>query len=188
MEDVIEVMKLLCYEMMELQRTQQDPSAQVGPNSEVVWQLLQQQADILVVLLTAQTGQVRPHPTAGSHPHHAMLYLKNTLCLTCQLQSQVVSGDMGARLQGCCFLTRACCCLFPAGVHYRVCCHCSRPWSPAAHAHARLQVSGTVQSSQQHHSSGDANLCCCCRQPSSNKHNIGYGLFASGHPLLLERT
>ncbi len=59
MEDVIEVMKLLCYEMMELQRTQQDPSAQVGPNLEVVWNLLQQQADILVVLLTTQTAQVR---------------------------------------------------------------------------------------------------------------------------------
>jgi hypothetical protein len=58
MEDVIEVMKLLCYEMMELQRTQQDPDAPVGQNSEIVWQLLQQQADTLVVLLTTQTGQV----------------------------------------------------------------------------------------------------------------------------------
>lgn len=52
-------MKLLCYEMMELQRTQQDPDAPVGQNSEIVWQLLQQQADTLVVLLTTQTGQVR---------------------------------------------------------------------------------------------------------------------------------
>jgi hypothetical protein len=58
MDDVIEVMKLLCYEMMELQRTQQDPDAPVGQNSEIVWQLLQQQADTLVVLLTTQTGQV----------------------------------------------------------------------------------------------------------------------------------
>ena len=59
MEDVIEVMKLLCYEMMELQRTQQEAGEVPGQNTQVVWELLQQQADTLVVLLTTQTGQVR---------------------------------------------------------------------------------------------------------------------------------
>jgi hypothetical protein len=59
MEDVIEVMKLLCYEMMELQRTQQEAGEAPGQNTQVVWELLQQQADTLVVLLTTQTGQVR---------------------------------------------------------------------------------------------------------------------------------
>jgi hypothetical protein len=123
MEDVIEVMKLLCYEMMELQRTQQDPSAQVGPNSEVVWQLLQQQADILVVLLTAQTGQVRPRPTAGSHPHHAMLYLKNTLCLTCQLKI-IIKKPGCERRHGC----EAAGLLFPdARMLLFVSCRCSLP-------------------------------------------------------------
>lgn len=67
MEDVIEVMKLLCYEMMELQRTQQDPDAPVGQNAEIVWQLLQQQADTLVVLLTTQTGQVGCFSDAAGH-------------------------------------------------------------------------------------------------------------------------
>lgn len=57
MEDVIEVMKLLCYEMMEVQRLHQD--GPIPPNTEVIWQLLVQQVDPLVVLLTLQTGQVR---------------------------------------------------------------------------------------------------------------------------------
>lgn len=59
MEDVIEVMKLLCYEMMELQRNQQDPSIPLGQSSLIVWSVLQEQSDTLVQLLTTQTGQVR---------------------------------------------------------------------------------------------------------------------------------
>jgi hypothetical protein len=68
MDDVIEVMKLLCYEMMDLQRTQAAAdkgggaaaaaAAGTAPNAAVVWQLLHRQADELVVLLTIQTHKV----------------------------------------------------------------------------------------------------------------------------------
>jgi len=63
MEEVIEVMKLLCYEMMDLQRTHQqqqlDRNTVVAPSAQIVWQLLLQQSDTLVTLLTLQTQQVR---------------------------------------------------------------------------------------------------------------------------------
>ena len=138
MEDVIEVMKLLCYEMMELQRTQQDPSAQAGPNSEVVWHLLQQQADTLVVLLTTQTGQVRTL-ASGSLLDEAALEAAHQLWV--DMPSSIVRRvfKLGHANNGAQLLPSACMC--PAGVHDCVCRHCGWPWSPAAHAHARLQVS-----------------------------------------------
>lgn len=60
-DDVVEVMKLLCYEMMDLQRNQAATAAgnpSSSPQAEVVWQLLLRQVDPLVVLLTMQTQQV----------------------------------------------------------------------------------------------------------------------------------
>jgi hypothetical protein len=54
MDDVIEVMKLLCYEMIDLQRSQ----AADKPNAALVWGLLHRQADALVQLLTHQTHRV----------------------------------------------------------------------------------------------------------------------------------
>lgn len=61
-DDVIEVMKLLCYEMMDLQRNQAAAAAGAAgagsPQADAVWQLLVQQADTLVQLLTMQTQLV----------------------------------------------------------------------------------------------------------------------------------
>lgn len=60
-DDVVEVMKLLCYEMMDLQRTQAAAAAgnpSSNPQAEVVRELLRRQVDPLVVLLIMQTHQV----------------------------------------------------------------------------------------------------------------------------------
>ncbi len=66
-EDAIEVMKLLCYEMMDLARSQAAAAAAAGgeavPPSDTaaaaVWSLLCSQVDALVAALTTQTQQVR---------------------------------------------------------------------------------------------------------------------------------
>lgn len=69
-------MKLLCYEMMDLQRTQQDKHAPIAPSAEIVWQLLQQQSDTLVKLLTSQTQQVRKcAPTISHRPCSLLVYM-----------------------------------------------------------------------------------------------------------------
>jgi hypothetical protein len=97
MEDVIEVMKLLCYEMMELQRNYQDTDAPVGRNTQVVWELLQQQADTLAALLTTQLRQVR-------------LVVLGPMC--CAVMPKAVMW----RFRGTC-----CCCWQPV---LSVCCPC----------------------------------------------------------------
>jgi hypothetical protein len=63
-DDVIEVMKLLCYELMDLQRSQAAAAAGAAgaggsAQAQAVWSLLLEQADELVQLLTGQTQQVR---------------------------------------------------------------------------------------------------------------------------------
>jgi hypothetical protein len=63
-DDVIEVMKLLCYELMDLQRSQAAAAAGAAgaggsPQAQAVWSLLVERADELVQLLTGQTQQVR---------------------------------------------------------------------------------------------------------------------------------
>eukprot|EP00775_Hariotina_reticulata_P007310 gene7310-7523_t len=88
-DDVVEVMKLMCYEMMDLQRSQVAAAAGGGglsPQAEQVQQLLLVQADALVVVLTAQTQQVFTAASAsmrsGSLPpahSRACKYALNTL-------------------------------------------------------------------------------------------------------------
>ncbi|WIA20535.1 hypothetical protein OEZ85_004930 [Tetradesmus obliquus] len=62
-DDVIEVMKLLCYELMDLQRSHAAVAAGAAgaggsAQAQAVWGLLQERSDELVQLLTAQTQQV----------------------------------------------------------------------------------------------------------------------------------
>jgi len=60
-DDVVEIMKLMCYEMMDLQRSQAAAAAGSGglnPQAKQVQQLFWGQADALVVVLTFQTQQV----------------------------------------------------------------------------------------------------------------------------------
>jgi hypothetical protein len=96
MDDVIEVMKLLCYEMMELQRNQQDPRTPLGQSSLIVWSVLQEQSDTLVQLLTTQTGQVRgagPPAASWSPPAHSPVCCCSccecSCGFTCQLQCDI---------------------------------------------------------------------------------------------------
>jgi hypothetical protein len=63
-DDVIEVMKLLCYELMDLQRSQAAVAAGAAGaggsmQAQAVWGLLLERSDELVQLLTGQTQQVR---------------------------------------------------------------------------------------------------------------------------------
>jgi hypothetical protein len=62
-DDVIEVMKLLCYELMDLQRSQAAVAAGAAGaggsvQAQAVWGLLLERSDELVQLLTGQTQQV----------------------------------------------------------------------------------------------------------------------------------
>lgn len=132
MEDVIEVMKLLCYEMMEIQRQQQDSS--VGHSVEIVWTLLSQQIDPLVVLLSIQTGQVG---AAAQHPRWQLDKGRTELHANgwgeqCHAADSLLMPLLRV-VNGVCLLL--------AGVHNSICGHGSWPWPPAASSHPRLQVS-----------------------------------------------